>query len=110
MLLSMANLRCRKEVAMSNALQDFQGAGDVGITPDDNPGLEAFLQGEASPTEVASQPQGLQLKTTGGDTLIEQIELFLRSQWLFRYNIVANKAEFKLVKCETLTIIAFSGI
>ena len=83
---------------MSNALQDFQGAGDVGITPDDNPGLEAFLQGEASPTEVASQPQGLQLKTTGGDTLIEQIELFLRSQWLFRYNIVANKAEFKLVK------------
>lgn len=98
MLLSMANLRCRKEVAMSNALQDFQGAGDVGITPDDNPGLEAFLQGEASPTEVASQPQGLQLKTTGGDTLIEQIELFLRSQWLFRYNIVANKAEFKLVK------------
>ena len=80
---------------MSNALQNFQGAGDVGITPDDNPGLEAFLQGETSPT---SQSQGLQLKTPGGDTLIEQIELFLRTKWLFRYNVVSNKAEFKLVK------------
>ena len=83
---------------MSNALQDFQGAGDVGITPDDNLGLEAFLQGETSPAQLTSQSQGLQLKTTGGNTLIEQIELFLRAQWLFRYNVVSNKAEFKLVK------------
>lgn len=83
---------------MSNALQDFQGAGDVGITPDDSPAISEMLQ-EASPhTEAAPHPQGLQLKTTGGDTLIEQIELFLRAQWLFRYNIVSNKAEFKLVK------------
>lgn len=90
-----AALKCREEITMSNALQNFQGAGDVGITPDDNPGLEAFLQGETSPT---SQSQGLQLKTPGGDTLIEQIELFLRTKWLFRYNVVSNKAEFKLVK------------
>lgn len=83
---------------MSNALQDFQGAGDVGITPDDSPAIDKMLQEAPPHTEAAPQPQGLQLKTTGGDTLIEQIELFLRAQWLFRYNIVSNKAEFKLVK------------
>lgn len=47
---------------MSNALQNFQGAGDVGITPDDSPAIDEMLQGVTSPTEVASQPQGLQLK------------------------------------------------
>lgn len=83
---------------MSNALQDFQGAGDVGITPDDSPAISEMLQEAPPHTEAAPHPQGLQLKTTGGDTLIEQIELFLRAQWLFRYNIVSNKAEFKLVK------------
>lgn len=69
-----------------------------GITPDDSPAMDEMLQGVTSLTEVAPQPQGLQLKTTGGNTPIEQIELFLRAQWLFRYNVVSNKAEFKLVK------------
>lgn len=69
-----------------------------GITPDDSPAMDEMLQGVTSLTEVAPQPQGLQHKTTGGNTPIEQIELFLRAQWLFRYNVVSNKAEFKLVK------------
>ena len=83
---------------MSNALQDYKGAADIGITPDDSPAMDEMLQGVTPLTEVAPQPQGLQLKTTGGDTLIEQIELFLRARWIFRYNVVSNKAEFKLVK------------
>lgn len=83
---------------MSNALQDYKGAADIGITPDDSPTMDEMLQGVTPLTEVAPQPQGLQLKTTGGDTLIEQIELFLRARWIFRYNVVSNKAEFKLVK------------
>lgn len=103
---------------MSNALQDYKGAADIGITPDDSPAMDEMLQGVTPLTEVAPQPQGLQLKTTGGDTLIEQIELFLRARWIFRYNVVSNKAEFKLVKdpdapllrCVTLTTTAFSRI
>lgn len=47
-----------------------------GITPDDSPAMDEMLQGVTSLTEVAPQPQGLQLKTTGGNTPIEQIELF----------------------------------
>jgi len=69
-----------------------------GITPDDSPAMDEMLQGVTSLTEVAPQPQGLQLKTPSGDTLIKQIELFLRAQWLFRYNVVSNKAEFKSSK------------
>ena len=94
----MVRLKYRKEGAMSNALQDYKGAADIGITPDDSPAMDEMLQGVTPLTEVAPQPQGLQLKTTGGDTLIEQIELFLRARWIFRYNVVSNKAEFKLVK------------
>ena len=30
---------------MSNALDEFKGVADAGITPDDNPGLEAFVEG-----------------------------------------------------------------
>lgn len=69
-----------------------------GITPDDSPAMDEMLQGVTPLTEVAPQSQGLQVKTPSGDTLIEQIELFLRAQWQFRYNVVSNKAEFKLVK------------
>ena len=29
---------------MSNALDEFKGVVDAGITPDDNPGLEAFVE------------------------------------------------------------------
>lgn len=81
-----------------NQSQSLSTAPHDGITPDDSPAMDEMLQGVTSLTEVAPQPQGLQLKTTGGDTLIEQIELFLRAQWLFRYNVVSNKTEFKLVK------------
>lgn len=81
-----------------NQSQSLSTAPHDGITPDDSPAMDEMLQGVTPLTEVAPQPQGLQLKTTGGDTLIEQIELFLRAQWLFRYNVVSNKAEFKLVK------------
>lgn len=69
-----------------------------GITPDDSPAMDEMLQGVTPLTEVAPQSRGLQVKTPSGDTLIEQIELFLRAQWQFRYNVVSNKAEFKLVK------------
>ncbi|MCI7592519.1 VapE domain-containing protein [Alistipes shahii] len=81
-----------------NQSQSLSTAPHGGITPDDSPAMDEMLQGVTSLTEVAPQPQGLQLKTTGGDTLIEQIELFLRARWIFRYNVVSNKAEFKLVK------------
>lgn len=30
---------------MSNALDEFKGVADAGITPDDNPGLETFVEG-----------------------------------------------------------------
>ena len=30
---------------MSNALDEFKGVADAGITPDDNPGLEALVEG-----------------------------------------------------------------
>ena len=69
--LLMVRLKYRKEGAMSNALQDYKGAADIGITPDDSPAMDEMLQGVTPLTEVAPQPQGLQLKTTGGDTLIE---------------------------------------
>ena len=81
-----------------NQSQSLSTAPHDGITPDDSPAMDEMLQGVTPLTEVAPQPQGLQLKTTGGDTLIEQIELFLRARWIFRYNVVSNKAEFKLVK------------
>lgn len=73
-------------------------APNGGITPDDSPAMDEMLQGVTSPTEVASQPQGLQLQNSGGDTLIEQIELFLRAKWKFRYNTVSHKTEFKSVR------------
>ena len=59
-----------------NQSQSLSTAPHGGITPDDSPAMDEMLQGVTSLTEVAPQPQGLQLKTTGGDTLIEQIELF----------------------------------
>ena len=76
-----------------NQSQSLSTAPHDGITPDDSPAMDEMLQGVTPLTEVAPQPQGLQLKTTGGDTLIEQIELFLRARWIFRYNVVSNKAE-----------------
>lgn len=78
---------------MSNALDEFKGVADAGITPDDNPGLEAFVEGAGE--MPAPQPLvELAKPAKKGDNVLIQIEMYLRSKYRFRYNLVSNKVEF----------------
>ena len=78
---------------MSNALDEFKGVVDAGITPDDNPGLEAFVEGAGE--MPAPQPLVELVKPAKkGDNVLIQIEMYLRSKYRFRYNLVSNKVEF----------------
>lgn len=78
---------------MSNALDEFKGVADAGITPDDNPGLEALVEGAGE--MPAPQPLvELAKPAKKGDNVLIQIEMYLRSKYRFRYNLVSNKVEF----------------
>lgn len=78
---------------MSNALDEFKGVADAGITPDDNPGLEAFVEGAGE--MPAPQPLvELAKPAKKGDNVLIQIEMYLRSKYRFRYNLVSNKVEY----------------
>lgn len=81
---------------MSNALDEFKGVADAGITPDDNPGLETFVEGAGEmPAPQSSVEQAKPAKT--GDNMLAQIEMYLRSKYQFRYNLVTSKVEFRHV-------------
>lgn len=61
---------------MSNALDEFKGVADAGITPDDNPGLEAFVEGAGE--MPAPQPLvELAKPAKKGDNVLIQIEMYL---------------------------------
>jgi len=76
-----------------NALDGYEGA-DVGITPDDSPARDEYLQGTEVPVKQAQTIQ-IERENNGGNT-IRQIELMLRSKYIFRYNIVSDIVSFKL--------------
>lgn len=77
---------------MSNAIEDFKGAAEVGITPDDNPGLEAFVEGAG---EMPAPQPAMELvkpeKNT--DNVLLQVQLYLKSKYAYRYNLVLHKTE-----------------
>ena len=63
---------------MSNALDEFKGVADAGITPDDNPGLEAFVEGAGE--MPAPQPLVELVKPAKkGDNVLIQIEMYLQA-------------------------------
>lgn len=73
-----------------------------GITPDDSPAVDLYLQGAEegfNSEEAQSQQQSVSIspQSSGGNTL-KQIELFLSSKYAFRYNMVSHQAEYKLKK------------
>jgi len=79
-----------------NVLEDFTGAADSGITPDDSPARDEYLQGSGN--QVQSEPnQQLLRNNKASGNVIEQIELLLRSKYQFRYNVVSNRIGFKLL-------------
>ena len=81
---------------MSNALDEFKGVADAGITPDDNPGLEIFVEGAG---EMPAPQPSVELAKSAkkGDNVLVQIEMYLRSKYQFRYNLVTSKVEFRHV-------------
>lgn len=81
---------------MSNALDEFKGVVDAGITPDDNPGLEPFVEGT---DEMFASQSFVELAKSAkkGNNVLVQIEMYLRSKYCFRYNLVSNKVEFRRI-------------
>ncbi len=85
-----------------NAIENYAGAADVGITPDDSPALEAYLQGTLESAEAQiSSPQQLIIKPESDGNVIVQIEMLLRSRYAFRYNVVSNNVQFRRLSNKT---------
>lgn len=88
---------------MSNLVEPRTQPLEIGgITPDDSPAVDLYLQGaeeDFNPEEAQSQQQSVSIspQSSGGNTL-KQIELFLSSKYAFRYNLVSHQAEYKLKK------------
>lgn len=78
-----------------SALEDFKGAAEPGITPDDSPAMDEALQNENSFIPRQTGQQLVSTKPSGGNTY-KQIELMLGNKYAFRYNVVSSKTEFKI--------------
>jgi len=87
--------RCRKEVAMSNLMEQRPQPRELGgITPDDSAAIDDFLGGTHENQQVL-EPR-IEIATTGTNGgVLQQIEAFLKARHCFRYNQATNKVEWK---------------
>ena len=83
---------------MSNFVSQWPKSRELGgVTPDDSPAMDEALN-EVLDQQPTSEPK-IEVDTSGTNgCVLRQIEAFLKTRYVFRYNLATNKVEWKSIE------------